>query len=166
MTFGFFDPTLRTNPVRPSALYVLVDDFLPKRSGPGRRPKITDAELISLAVAQVFLHCPSERRFLRLAHGRLGHLFPYIPKQPGYNKRLRALAPQICLAALLVPCDQAQRDLAVGRSERGPPTKPPTQATVGGLKVQMGGRGGGKALRPGGTGSGADATPKFERMAA
>jgi len=81
-----------------TALYVLVDDFLPKRSGPGRRPKITDAELIALAVAQVFLHCPSERRFLRLAHGRLGHLFPYIPKQPGYNKRLRALAPQICLA--------------------------------------------------------------------
>jgi hypothetical protein len=26
---------------------------------------------------------------------RLGHLFPYLPKQPGYNKRVRALAPQI-----------------------------------------------------------------------
>jgi hypothetical protein len=26
---------------------------------------------------------------------RLGHLFPYLPKQPGYNKRMRALAPQI-----------------------------------------------------------------------
>jgi hypothetical protein len=25
----------------------------------------------------------------------LGHLFPYLPKQPGYNKRLRALAPTI-----------------------------------------------------------------------
>jgi hypothetical protein len=33
---------------------------------------------------------------LRLAHKQLGHLFPYIPKQPGYNKRLRALAPEIC----------------------------------------------------------------------
>ena len=33
---------------------------------------------------------------LRLAGKQLGHLFPYIPKQPGYNKRLRALAPQIC----------------------------------------------------------------------
>ena len=81
-----------------TALYVLVDDLLPARTGAGRHPRITDAELISLAVAQILLHCPSERRFLRFARGRLGHLFPYIPKQPGYNKRLRALAPQICLA--------------------------------------------------------------------
>ena len=34
--------------------------------------------------------CPSERRFLRLARTQLGHLFPYIPKQPGYNKRLQS----------------------------------------------------------------------------
>ena len=79
------------------ALYVLVDDLLPARSGAGRRPKITNAELIALAVAQVMLGCHSERRFLRLARSRLGHLFPYIPKQPGYNKRLRGLAPQICM---------------------------------------------------------------------
>ena len=80
-----------------TALYVLVDDFLPARRGAGRRPKITDAELITLAVAQILLDCHSERRFLRLARQRLGHLFPYIPKQPGYNKRIRALAPRICL---------------------------------------------------------------------
>jgi DDE family transposase len=80
-----------------TALYVLVDDLLPARSGPGRRPRITDAELVALAVAQIFLDCHSERRFLRLARARLGHLFPYIPKQPGYNKRLRALAPTLCL---------------------------------------------------------------------
>jgi DDE family transposase len=79
-----------------TALYVAVDDFLPARSGPGRRPKITDAELITLAIGQIFLDCPSERRFLRFARSRLGHLFPYIPKQPGYNKRLRKLAPAIC----------------------------------------------------------------------
>lgn len=80
-----------------TALYVLVDDLLPVRTGAGRRPKITDAELITLAVAQILLDCHSERRFLRLARQRLGHLFPYIPKQPGYNKRLRKLAPEICL---------------------------------------------------------------------
>ncbi|MCA1701177.1 MAG: IS982 family transposase [Actinobacteria bacterium] len=78
------------------ALYVLVDDLLPARRGAGRRPRITDAELITLAVAQILLQCHSERRFLGLARGRLSHLFPYIPKQPGYNKRLRSLAPQIC----------------------------------------------------------------------
>jgi hypothetical protein len=80
-----------------TALYVLIDDLLPARSGAGRRPRITDAELITLAVAQILLQCPSERRFLRLARRRLSHLFPYIPKQPGYNKRLRALAPRVCL---------------------------------------------------------------------
>lgn len=79
------------------ALYVLADDLLPKRSGPGRKPRISDAEVIALAVAQVFLDCPSERRFLRFARTRLGHLFPYIPKQAGYNKRVRALAGQVCL---------------------------------------------------------------------
>jgi len=80
-----------------TALYVLVDDLLPARKGAGRHPKITDAELITLAVAQIFLDCHSERRFLRLARRRLSHLFPYIPQQSGYNKRIRALAPRICL---------------------------------------------------------------------
>lgn len=84
------------------ALYVLADDLLPKRCGPGRKPRISDAELICLAVAQIFLDCPSERRFLRFARARLGHLFPYIPKQAGYNKRVRALAPQICLLVNLL----------------------------------------------------------------
>ena len=76
------------------ALYVLADDLLPKRdpSRPGRKPKISDAEVICLAVAQILLDCPKERRFLRLARGRLGHLFDYIPGQSGFNKRVRAVA--------------------------------------------------------------------------
>jgi hypothetical protein len=78
-----------------TALYVLADDLLPRRPRARRHPKITDAELVCLAVAQIMLDCPSERRFLRFATVRLGHLFPYLPKQPGYNKRMRALAPQI-----------------------------------------------------------------------
>lgn len=80
------------------ALYVFTDDFLPRRprSRPGRKPRITDAEVICLAVAQVLLDCPKERRFLRFARRRLGHLFRYIPGQSGYNKRVRALCPQIC----------------------------------------------------------------------
>ena len=78
-----------------TALYVLADDFLPRRARARRNPKITDAELVCLAVAQILLDVPSERRFLRFAICRLGHLFPYLPKQPGYNKRMRALAPQI-----------------------------------------------------------------------
>ena len=78
-----------------TALYVRVDDLLPKRCGPGCPPRISDAELIALAVAQMFLGIPNDRKFLALARWRLGHLFPYLPKQPGYNKRLRKLAPTI-----------------------------------------------------------------------
>jgi hypothetical protein len=78
-----------------TAIYVLVDDFLPERSGPGAPPRITDAELITLAIAQVFLGLPNDRQFLALASYRLGHLFPYLPKQPGYNKRLRRLVPEL-----------------------------------------------------------------------
>jgi hypothetical protein len=78
-----------------TALYVLADDVLPRRRRARKRPKITDAELVCLAVAQILLDIPSERRFLRFAICRLGHLFRYLPQQPGYNKRMRALAPQI-----------------------------------------------------------------------
>lgn len=80
-----------------TALFVLVDDLLPPRRGAGRPARISDAELITLAVAQILLQCHSERRFLRLAARRLGHLSPYLPKQPGYNERLRGLADEICV---------------------------------------------------------------------
>src|SRR5947208_5216450 len=66
-----------------------------KRRGPGRPPRITDAELITLAIAQVFMGLPNDRQFLALAGYRLSHLFAYLPLQSGYNKRLRALTPQI-----------------------------------------------------------------------
>lgn len=47
-----------------TAIYVLTDDFLQPRHGPGAPPKITDAELITLAIAQVFLGLPNDRQFL------------------------------------------------------------------------------------------------------
>ncbi len=78
-----------------TALFVVIDDFLPGRTGPGRPPRISDSELICLAVCQMLLGLPNDRQFLALAGYRLGHLFPYLPKQPGYNKRLRKLAPEI-----------------------------------------------------------------------
>jgi hypothetical protein len=60
------------------ALYVTIDELVEPRRGPGRRPKLTDAELVCLAVAQVLLGYHSERRWLRAVAGRHGHLFPYI----------------------------------------------------------------------------------------
>jgi hypothetical protein len=75
------------------ALYVTIDEWLgpnPRRHYPGRKPRLSDAELVCLAVAQVLLGSPSEHRWLRCCYGRLGHLFPYLPNQPGYHKRFKA----------------------------------------------------------------------------
>jgi hypothetical protein len=80
------------------ALYVMVDDLVGPRCGPGRPPKLSDAELVCLAVAQVLLGCSSERRWLRLVGRRLGHLFPYLPTASAYNKRLRRAGPLVALA--------------------------------------------------------------------
>jgi hypothetical protein len=81
-----------------TALYVLVDDHvIPSgRRRPGHPVKLSDAELVCLAVAQVLLGARSEHHWLRMCYGRLGHLFPYLPEQPGYHKRLKAAAPLIC----------------------------------------------------------------------
>jgi len=84
-------------------LYVSIDDFLgPRHRGVGRPPRLSDAELITLAVAQVLLGMPNDRQFLALARWRLGHLFPALIDQSGYNRRLRALAPQVarCISYL------------------------------------------------------------------
>jgi hypothetical protein len=79
------------------ALYVTVDELLDPRIGPGRRPRLSDSELVCLAVAQVLLGCGSERRWLRFVSHRLGHLFPVLPGQSGYNRRLRRAAPALAL---------------------------------------------------------------------
>jgi hypothetical protein len=67
--------------------------------GPSRPKKLSDAELACLAVAQVLLGARSEHHWLRMCYARLGHLFPYLPHQPGYHKRLKAAGP--LLAAVL-----------------------------------------------------------------
>jgi len=85
-----------------TALYVKVDELLkrapqlaPWRPAVGLAPKLSDAELVTLAVLQALLGFCSEARWLRYAHAHLGQLFPYLPKQPGYNKRLRAASDLI-----------------------------------------------------------------------
>ena len=81
---------------------VVCDDHVvePKRRCPGRPKRLTDAEVVCLAVAQVLLGARSEHHWLRMCYGRLGHLFPYLPKQPGYHKRVKAAASLICKAML------------------------------------------------------------------
>jgi hypothetical protein len=79
-----------------TALYVTIDDDLtdhpewaPERPAVGISPKLSDAELLTLAVLQALLGFTNEARWIRHAHTNLGGLFPYIPDRPGYNKRLR-----------------------------------------------------------------------------
>ncbi|MDF2975427.1 MAG: transposase family protein [Actinomycetospora sp.] len=76
-----------------TGLYVHIDDHLGRRHRIGRPPKLTDAELATLAVAQVLLGVRSEARWLRFVDRVLPGAFPYLPGQSGYNKRLRAAAP-------------------------------------------------------------------------
>jgi hypothetical protein len=82
-----------------TALYVRVDDLLkghpeqvPQRPVVGIAPQISDAELVVLSVMQALLGYRSEARWLRRAHKDFQVMFPYIPRQSGYNKRLRKLA--------------------------------------------------------------------------
>ena len=79
-----------------TALYVTVDDLLlahpgwvPERPAVGIVPKLSDAELVTLAVIQALLGYTSEARFLRYARVHLRPWFPYLPTRSAYNKRLR-----------------------------------------------------------------------------
>jgi hypothetical protein len=78
-----------------TALYVKIDDGLPLPRRMGRPPKLTDAELLTLAVAQALLGIVSEACWLRFVATRLAGAFPYVPGQSGYNKRLRRAEPLI-----------------------------------------------------------------------
>lgn len=88
-----------------TALYVLVDDLVvPPRVGRGRRPALTDSELITLAVAQVLQRYPSERRWIRhlWATPEWREMFPAMLHQSGYHKRLKAAQPLLCKAILTI----------------------------------------------------------------
>ena len=85
-----------------TALYVRVDDALkdhpelaPWRPAVGIAPKLSDAELVTLAVMQALLGFTSETRWLRHIDRHLRSMFPYVPGQAGYNKRLRGASDLI-----------------------------------------------------------------------
>jgi hypothetical protein len=97
-----------------TALYVTIDDAI--RTHPelerwrpkvGIAPKLSDAELMTLGVLQALLGFTSETRFLRHAREHLVHLFPYVPLQSGYNKRLRKAQAQFRTVIRLLALDTA-----------------------------------------------------------
>ena len=103
-----------------TALYVRVDDALkdhpelaPWRPKVGIAPKLSDAELVTLAVMQALLGFTSETRWLRHVRKHLGSMFPYVPGQAGYNKRLRAASDLLrtLIRLLAMECSSWSDDL-------------------------------------------------------
>ena len=95
-----------------TALFVKSDDLLkdspqlaPYRPEVGIAPQLSDAELVTLSVLQAMLGFTSERKWLRHARSYLRHLFPYLPGQSGYNKRLRKAADLIRNVTRLLAVD-------------------------------------------------------------
>lgn len=76
------------------AVFCTADDLLPKRPGNARR-MVTDAEVVTLCVAQSMMGIPSDARFVRAARKRLGHLFPVLPDRDGFYKRRETLSDTI-----------------------------------------------------------------------
>jgi hypothetical protein len=62
---------------RPAAHYgvLTADDLLPEGKKNARR-RLTDAEVVTLCVAQSIMGICSDERFAKIATKRLGHLFP------------------------------------------------------------------------------------------
>jgi len=69
--------------------------LLPVPAGRGRPAQVTDAELVALAVGQAVMGICSDRQFLGLVGKVLPGLFPRLPSQSQYNRRLRALTPRL-----------------------------------------------------------------------
>ena len=108
-----------------TALYVRIDDELKAspqlnrwRPAVGIAPRITDAELITVSVMQALLGYHNESRWIRYARKAIVHLFPHLPKQPGYNKRLRALSTQLAyfIAALVTDTDLWRHPIRIADS--------------------------------------------------
>jgi Transposase DDE domain len=76
------------------SVYCTADELLPEQPRNARR-RLSDAEVVTLCVAQVVMGIPSDRRFLRAARRQLGHLFPYLPGQGALHKRRARLAEAI-----------------------------------------------------------------------
>jgi hypothetical protein len=78
------------------AAYVFADEYpVPARGG--RRPLVSDAELVALAVCQAAIGISSDRQFLGLVERVLPGWFPHLPHQSQYNRRLRALVGLISI---------------------------------------------------------------------
>jgi Transposase DDE domain len=97
-----------------TTVYCMADDLLPCKPDNARR-RVTDAEVVTLCVAQVIMGEPEDPRFLARARKELRHLFAELPQQPGYWKRRRGLAAAIerLVGAVAAECPGASDDLVL-----------------------------------------------------
>lgn len=77
-----------------TAVFCTADDLLPEGPKNARR-RLTDAEVVTLCVAQSIMGVGSDERFVRIAHRRLGHLFPDLTRRSGFHKRRGRLTEAI-----------------------------------------------------------------------
>jgi hypothetical protein len=82
------------------AAYVFAATFRIPRPGP--LGKVSDEEIVALAVAQAICGTASDRRFLGTIGRLLPGFFPDLPDQTQYNRRLRRLTPWITTVQLMV----------------------------------------------------------------
>ncbi len=75
-------------------VFCIADDLLPEKPFNHRR-SLTDAEVVTLAVAQSIMGIPSDYRFVRTAIKRLGHLFPTLTQRSWFYKRRDQLSDTI-----------------------------------------------------------------------
>jgi transposase len=75
-------------------VFCTADDLLPARPKNARR-MLTDAEVVTLCVAQSLMGHPSDERFLKVARKQLLHLFPRLPGRSGFLKRRARLSDTI-----------------------------------------------------------------------
>ena len=91
------------------SLFVLVDDWWRTEHPsagrkPRRPPRLSDSEVLTLAVLAQWPRWRSERDFFRFAEAHLRSYFPNLLCQSQFNRRIRALKPEM---------HALQRDLAV-----------------------------------------------------
>src|SRR4051794_3445423 len=88
-----------------TVVFCTADDLLSGCKKNARR-SLTDAEVITLLVAQSIMGIASDRRFVKVARKQLVHLFPGLVGQSGLHKRRAGLADaiELVMAALAREC--------------------------------------------------------------
>ncbi len=77
-----------------TAVFCTADDLLPEGKKNARR-RLTDAEVVTLCVAQSIMGIGSDERFAKVAARRLRHLFPRLTQRSGFHRRRDRLAETI-----------------------------------------------------------------------